>query len=112
MSEGPILSAYFIKVILGKESLTLLSEYFKIAPDLLLKDEDPILIIENIDKNSKKEITVPNSLVSIISFFNTLLLGIFILLSSFYNLFILYLFLKKLNKFFILSKLNLYLTEN
>lgn len=38
----------------SKESLNLLSEYFKIAPDELLKEEDPILIIDNIERNSKK----------------------------------------------------------
>lgn len=42
------------KGIPNKESLKLLSEYFKIAPDELLKEEEPVLIIENMNKNYKK----------------------------------------------------------
>ena len=38
----------------SRQSLNLLSEYFNIPPGVLLKEDDPVLIIDNIERDSKK----------------------------------------------------------
>lgn len=38
----------------SKQSLNLLSEYFNIPADALLKEDDPVLIINNIERDFKK----------------------------------------------------------